>query len=62
MPKGGKRRASQKQRGGHVDKYAGLAAKSQTQLAAFNAQWERDHPEPEDTTVTTDTPNDEEAA
>jgi hypothetical protein len=62
MPKGGKRRAAQTRRGGHVDKYAGLAARSQAELAAFNAQWEREHPVPEGTAVTTETPEDEEAA
>jgi hypothetical protein len=62
MPKGGKRRAAQAQRSGHVDKYARLAAKSQAELAAFNAQWERDHPEPEGTAMTTESPEDEEVA
>ena len=62
MPKGGKRRAAQAQRGGHVDKYASLAAKSQAALAAFNAQWEREHPEPEGTAATAEAPEDEEVA
>lgn len=62
MPKGGKRRATQAERGEHVDKYAGLAARSRAELAAFNVKWERDHPVTDDTAATAETPKEEEAA
>lgn len=39
-------RRVQKPRGPHTDKYAREAARSQAELAAFNAQWERDNPAP----------------
>lgn len=61
MPKGGKRRARQSQRSGHVDRYANLAAKSQAELAAFNAQWEREHPVTDSVAETTTLTEKEEA-
>lgn len=60
MPKGGKRRARQQQRTGHVDRYANLAARSRAEREAFNARWEREHPPTDSTAEPTDTTEDEE--
>jgi hypothetical protein len=46
MPKGGQRRAKQKDKPGHKDRYAAKAALSRAELDAFNARWEREHPAP----------------
>ena len=61
MPKGGKRRAQRQQRTGHVDRYANLAARSQAELAAFNARWEREHPTPDSAAETTTLTEEQEA-
>lgn len=46
MPKGGQRRARQKGKPPHRDKYAAKAAASQTERNAFDDQWSREHPTP----------------
>jgi hypothetical protein len=42
MSKRGRR--ERKPRGPHTDKYAAKARQSQAELAAFNEQWEKEHP------------------
>jgi len=46
MPKGGQRRARQKGKPPHRDRYAAQAAASQAEREAFNDQWSRQHPTP----------------
>jgi hypothetical protein len=47
-------------RGPHKDKYAAGAATAQQQLAAFNSQWEREHPTPPTPAVTPEASGDSE--
>jgi hypothetical protein len=44
MPKGGQRRAKQKGKSPHKDRYAPEAARSQAERDAFNDRWAREHP------------------
>lgn len=46
MPKGGQRRAKQKSKPPHKDRYAAQAAASQAERDVLDDRWSREHPAP----------------